>query len=178
MRQQGFTLIELTTTLLVIATLFSVGNSGYSAFVTQSRASKDISNLLLMLRSTRQQAISSSTTAVLCPSINSITCVRNWKLPVMQFEDTNKNKRRDQDEKILNILSPLSNDDVIIKYPKSQVRFNARGMAGYYNGTFSYCLEGFIHGIVISRIGRIRFAQDLDGDHIPDVNSNTPISCE
>jgi hypothetical protein len=31
---------------------------------------------------------------------------------------------------------------------------------------------------VISRIGRIRFAQDLDGDHIPDINSTTPVSCE
>jgi type IV fimbrial biogenesis protein FimT len=127
---------------------------------------------------TRQQAVVHGMTSVLCPSINDKTCVRNWKLPLIQFIDANKNNKRDPDEAIQQRFSALGTSNVVIKYPKTQVRFNAQGMANVYNGTFKYCLDKTVKGIVISRIGRIRFAQDLDGDHIPDINSTTPVSCE
>lgn len=178
MKQQGFTLIELSIVLAIVAILFSIASSSYRFVITQSRVQADVGNLLMMLRTTREQAITHSTTSVLCPSKNNKTCIRNWKLPLIQFFDSNKNKKRDNDEVILNRFEAFNGDDVFIKYPKTQVRFNEQGMANFYNGTFGYCLEQFIQGIVISRIGRIRFARDLDGDHIPDVNLNTQVSCE
>lgn len=177
MKQQGFTLIELSTVLAIVAILFSVSNASYRFLINQSRIQSDIGNLLMMLRMTRQQAIIHSTTSVLCPSSNDTTCVRNWKLPLIHFHDSNKNKKRDDNEVIIKRFKGFGGDDVFIKYPKTQVRFNEHGMANFYNGTFGYCLDDAIQGIVISRIGRIRFAQDLDGDHIPDVNANTPVSC-
>jgi type IV fimbrial biogenesis protein FimT len=178
MKQQGFTLIELTVVLTIVALLFSLGSKSYRYFIDQSRIQSDVGNLLMRLRMTRQQAVVHATTSVLCPSINDKTCVRNWKLPLIQFMDTNKNKKRDPNEAIQQRFSALGTSDVIIKYPKTQVRFNEQGMANFYNGTFGYCLDKTVKGIVISRIGRIRFAQDLDGDHIPDVNSKTSVSCE
>lgn len=177
MKQQGFTLIELTIILAIATILFSLGSSSYRFLINQSRIQADVGNLLMMLRMTRQQAILQTTTSVLCPSSDDETCERDWKLPLIQFHDTNKNKKRDNDEVILNRLGALS-EDALINYPKTQVRFNEHGMANFYNGTFGYCLGDTVQGIVISRIGRIRFAQDLDGDHIPDVNPNTPVSCE
>jgi type IV fimbrial biogenesis protein FimT len=178
MKQQGFTLIELTVVLTIVALLFSLGSKSYRSFINQSRIQSDVGNLLMRLRMTRQQAVVHATTSVLCPSINDKTCVRNWKLPLIQFMDTNKNKKRDPNEAIQQRFSALGTSDVIIKYPKTQVRFNEQGMANFYNGTFGYCFDKTVKGIVISRIGRIRFAQDLDGDHIPDVNSTTSVSCE
>jgi type IV fimbrial biogenesis protein FimT len=178
MKQQGFTLIELSIVLAIVAILFSMGNSSYRFLINQSRIQTDVGNLLMMLRMTRQQAIINTTTSVLCPSSDDKTCIRDWKLPLIQFHDTNKNKKRDEDESIQNRFDVFSGDDVFIKYPKTQVRFNEHGMANFYNGTFGYCLGESIQGIIISRIGRIRFAQDLDGDLIPDVNPNTAVSCE
>jgi type IV fimbrial biogenesis protein FimT len=177
MKQQGFTLIELTVVLAIVTILFSLGSSSYRFLIIQSRIQSDVGNLLMMLRMTRQKAIINTTTSVLCPSSDDKTCVRNWKLPLIQFNDTNKNKKRDNGEVIQHRLEALS-EDSFINYPKTQVRFDERGMANFYNGTFGYCLGDTVQGIVISRIGRIRFAQDLDGDHIPDVNPNTPVSCE
>jgi type IV fimbrial biogenesis protein FimT len=178
MKQQGFTLIELTIVLAIVIILFSLGSSSYRFLIIQSRIQSDVGNLLMMLRMTRQQAIIHTTTSVLCPSSDDTNCVRNWKLPLLQFHDINKNKKRDNDEVILNRFEAFSGDDVFINYPKTQVRFDEYGMANFYNGTFGYCLGDTVQGIVISRIGRIRFAQDLDGDHIPDVKPNTPVSCE
>jgi type IV fimbrial biogenesis protein FimT len=178
MKQQGFTLIELTIVLAIVALLFSLGSTSYRFVINQTRVQADVGNLLMMLRMTRQQAIVHSTTSVLCPSKNDKTCVRDWKLPLIQFYDINKNKKRDIDEAIQHRFQAFADDDVLIKYPKTQVRFNEQGMANFYNGTFGYCLGQFTKGIVISRIGRIRFAKDLNGDHIPDVNRNTSVSCE
>lgn len=177
MKQQGFTLIELMAVLAIVVILFNAASSSYRFLIQQSRTQADVSKLLMMLRMTREQAVVHSTVSVLCPSRDDTTCVRNWKLPLIQFHDLNKNKRRDDDEIIAHRFSGFSGNDTLLKYPKNQVRFNHQGMANFYNGTFGYCLNEFIRGIVISRTGRIRFAQDLDGDHIPDVNRNTQVSC-
>ena len=122
--------------------------------------------------------VNRSTTSVLCPTENGNRCVRNWKLPLMLFSDSNKNKKRDTNEPIISLFEAFSEADTLLDYPKTQIRFNEHGMANYYNGTMSYCLNQTVKGIIISRVGRIRFARDLDGDHIPDVNPSTPVSCQ
>jgi type IV fimbrial biogenesis protein FimT len=177
MKQQGFTLIELTIVLAIVALLLSVGSPSYRFLINQSRIQSDVGNLLMMLRMTRQHAVTNAATTVLCPSNDDKTCIRDWKLPLIQFIDSNKNKKRDPDEGIEKRFPAFDGDDVFIKYPKTQVRFDEQGMANFYNGTFGYCLDEKVKGIIISRIGRIRFAQDLDGDHIPDVNPDTPVTC-
>jgi type IV fimbrial biogenesis protein FimT len=177
MKQHGFTLIELTIVLTIVSLIFSFANPSYRFIINQLRAKSDINNLLTMLRTTREYAIINAATTVLCPTNDERICVRNWKLPTIQFIDRNNNKQRDPDESIQKRFKALGEDDVFIKYPKTQVRFNKSGMASFYNGTFGYCLGDTIKGIIISRIGRIRFAQDLNGDNIPDINLNTVVAC-
>ncbi len=178
MKQQGFTLIELITVCAITSIVAFAGSNSYSFLKARLQMDVDKSRLLSMVRMTRQQSIIYSSTMVLCPSMDTKTCIRNWKLPIILFNDINKNKKRDDNEPITHQFSPFDNKDVSINYPKSQIRFNSQGMANYYNGTLSYCSNEFVEAIVISRIGRIRFAQDLDGDHIPDVNLRTPVTCE
>jgi len=178
MKQQGFTLIELLIVCAIVAIISYTASPSFAFIIEQNRINSDISRLLLMIQSARQNSITSSTTTVLCPSENNSHCIRNWKLPLMLFNDSNKNKKRDENEEIINQFEAFSATDIKIKYPKTQIRFNEHGMANYYNGTLSYCLNQSVKGIIISRIGRIRFALDLDGDHIPDVNSNKSVSCQ
>lgn len=178
MKQNGFTLIELITTCAITSLIAFSGSSSYAFLKIQSQISTDKSRLLSMVRMARHQSVNSSTTTALCPSIDTKTCIRNWKLPIILFNDINKNKRRDDNEPITQKFSPFDNKDITISYPKTQIRFNSQGIANYYNGTLSYCYNEFVAAIVISRVGRIRFAQDLDGDHIPDVNLRTPVKCE
>lgn len=177
MKQQGFTLIELIICCAIIVIINLSFSSSFAFILDKARVDKDIVRLLLMVQTTRQYSINQSSTTVLCPSQDQKNCIRNWKLPLMLFHDTNKNTIRDPNEIILNSFDAFNEDDIQIYYPKSQIRFNESGMANFYNGTLSYCLKQHIEGIIISRIGRIRLAQDLDGDHIPDVRLGTPVNC-
>jgi len=178
MKQQGYTLIELLIVCAIVAFISYAIKPSFAFMIEQNRVNTDISRLLLMIQATRQNSINHSTTSVLCPSENGSRCIRNWKLPLMLFNDSNKNKKRDANEAIISQFEAFSDPNILLRYPKTQIRFNEHGMANYYNGTLSYCLNQTVKGIIISRIGRIRFAQDIDGDHIPDVNPNTPVSCQ
>jgi type IV fimbrial biogenesis protein FimT len=144
----------------------------------QYQANSDISELLLQIRTTRQYAITYSQYAVLCPSHNKRNCVNDWKAEKMIFLDTNNNNIRDANEVIERQFNALLDNNIVVKYPKTQIRFNDQGIANFFNGTLAYCSGGIIHGLVISRLGRIRMAQDLDGDHNPDVNNNTAANCD
>lgn len=176
-KQIGFTLIELLCVTSIIIIISLTAHPSLIGIIEQSKANTDISRLLLLIQTTRLNSINHSVTTVLCPNEDQINCIRNWKLPLMIFNDENKNKKRDASEQILHQFKGFTEEGVHINYPKSQIRFNEAGMANFYNGTMSYCLNQYIEGIVISRVGRIRFAQDLDGDHIPDVNLNNPVTC-
>lgn len=177
MKQQGFTLIELSIVLAITALIVSFASPSYQFVMSQLQIQSDVGRLLMMLRTTREHAIISSATTVLCPSSDDKTCTQNWKLPLIQFTDSNLNKVRDTNEVIQKRFKAFKGDNIFIKYPKTQVRFNEYGMANFYNGTFGYCFKQTVKGVIISRMGRIRFAQDLNNDQVPDIDLKTPVSC-
>ena len=178
MKQQGFTLTELITTMVILSILSIYSMGSLSGLLHSYQAHSDISELLLQIRTTRQYAITYSQYAVLCPSHNKQTCINDWKAEKMLFLDTNNNNKRDANEVIEHQFNALLDSNIEVKYPKTQIRFNDQGSANFFNGTLAYCSGDIIHGLVISRLGRIRMAQDLDGDHIPDVNRNTAVNCD
>ena len=178
MKQQGFTLLELMAVCLIMSLMAFIGSSGYGFMITQSNINNDKMRLLSMVQMTRQLSITNSAVTVLCPTEDNTNCVRDWNLPFIQFHDLNKNNKRDPDEAITQRFEPFDREDTVLNFPKTQIRFNEEGFANYYNGTLSYCSGDVIAGLIISRIGRIRYAQDINGDHIPDVNSSTPVTCK
>jgi Tfp pilus assembly protein FimT len=178
MKQSGFSLVELATTTAIILMIYSVCAGDIDYLLQKSQAHNDLSTLLQQVSAARQLAITYSQPAVLCPTRNQQDCINDWKAPKIIFIDSNNNKRRDSNEVIDRRFSAVINNNIRIRYPKTQIRFDKQGIANFYNGTLAYCFNDIIKGLVISRLGRIRIAQDLNGDHTPDVNSNTPVSCE
>lgn len=177
MKQQGFTLIELLISMVIVLILANYSISATRDLLLHTQAKSDISELLLQVRTARHYAIINSQHTVLCPSYNTLTCVNDWKAAKVLFLDINNNKKRDMNEPIERQFNSLLNPSIKIRYPKSQIRFNEQGITHFFNGTLSYCLDNIIYGLVISRLGRIRIAYDLDGDNIPDVNRNKTVSC-
>lgn len=177
MKQQGFTLTETLVTTAIILIISNSGISTFQGLIQQSKAHSDFSELLLQIRTTRQFAITHAQNAVLCPTQDSTNCINDWKAAKLIFFDTNSNNKRDANEPIEQRFNAIGSSHAIIQYPKTQIRFNEQGVTHFYNGTLAYCLEDIVQGLVISRLGRIRIAHDINGDNIPDVNQDKTVSC-
>lgn len=177
MKQQGFTLTETLVTTAIIAIISSAGMDTFQGLIQKTRAHSDFSELLLQVRTARQYAITHSQQVVLCPSFDSTNCINNWKAPKLIFFDSNDNKKRDSSEAIERRFNAINSPNSVIKYSKTQIRFNEQGVTHFFNGTLAYCLDDLVQGLVISRLGRIRIAHDLNGDNIPDVSKDKTVSC-
>ena len=177
MKQQGITLVELITTTAIILLTSIIGVGDFSSLLQKSQAKSDFLALLQQANATRQYAISNLQPAIFCPSYNKKDCVNDWNAQKMIFLDTNNNQKRESNESIKGVFSAVLDKDIRIKYPKTQIRFDERGITNFYNGTLAYCMKDIIKGLVISKLGRIRIAQDLNGDNIPDISANKPVSC-
>lgn len=177
MKQQGLTLIELTTAIAIITLTSTIGVGQFNSLLKNSQARNGFLALLQQTNATRQYAISNLQPAIFCPSYNKKDCVNDWKAQKMIFLDSNDNQKRDSNESIKGLFSAVLDKNIRIKYPKTQIRFDERGITNFYNGTLAYCMKDIIKGLVISKLGRIRIAQDLNGDKIPDINANKPVSC-
>lgn len=174
---KAFTLIELLIVLVLVGIL-SFFTAGASESISHgTKVWLEPKRLLTLIQQTRSIAISKKQAAVLCPSENSLDCKTNWELPLIQFVDSNDNKKRDPEEALLAHVSPYTNVDRKIQYPRSQIRFDSDGRINGYTGTLAYCSMTKTIGIVLSRVGRIRYAYDLNSDGIPDIEPNKPVVC-
>ena len=174
---KAFTLIELLIVLVIVGIISFLTAGALDSISHSTKLWIEPKRIFTLIQQTRNIAISQRQSAVLCPSGNSIDCTTNWELPIMQFVDSNNNKKRDPTEPLLNHVSPYLNIDRKIQYPRSQIRFDSDGRIIGYTGTLAYCSIGKTTGIVLSRVGRVRYAQDLDNDGIPDIEPNKPVIC-
>jgi len=174
---RAFTLIELLTVLTIVGLLAFITASAVESISFNAKTWLEPKRLFSLIQQTRSLAISSEQDAVLCPSANTYVCVTDWELPIIQFLDINNNKKRDQDEPLISRSDPYQNIQRQIQYRLSQIRFDREGQINGYTGTLKYCTSDKTTGIVLSRVGRIRYAQDLDGDGIPDIEPNKPVVC-
>lgn len=174
---KAFTLIELLIVLVLVSILSFYTASALESTLQQTKAWLEPKRLFTLIQQTRNLAITQKQPAVLCPSENSYDCKTDWELPLIQFIDSNNNRKRDPLEPLINEIAPYVNIDRQIRYPRSQIRFDSDGRINGYTGTLAYCSIVKTTGVVLSRVGRIRYAQDLDDDGIPDIELNKPVVC-
>ena len=172
MKQSGVTLIELIVVTAIImivcqATSHSIGATKY--WLEPKR-------ILSTIQEIRSIAITNRHPTILCPSADSYQCIKDWQLPLIVFMDVNNNKKRDLDESIIKTLIPYSGIERSIEYPRSQIRFNEQGQINGYTGTLKYCSKYNTKGIVLSRVGRIRYIESLDANN-PDTGSDSSVIC-
>ena len=74
MRQKGYTLIELLTTLGVATVLISVAMPNMQSFRMNSRQTGKINELIATMHLARNTAVTTNTRVTLCASSNGNTC--------------------------------------------------------------------------------------------------------
>jgi type IV fimbrial biogenesis protein FimT len=164
MKQQGFTLIEL---VIVISLVFTIGHLTID-IIGSTKYWLEPKRLFSALQEIRNIAVTKRQFTVLCPSSDSYNCTTDWQLSLIMFIDLNDNKLRDNDEQIIQTITPYNGVDRLITYPRTQIRFNPEGEINGYTGTLRYCSEFNAKGIVLSRVGRIRYLLETEDNDICD----------
>lgn len=159
--QCGMTLLELMVTLAISSVLLAVSIPALSDIGASLKVRADKQNLVALINSARQHAITSNQFVAICHLKDNVCDGANSKLTM--FVDTNDNRQLDIDEQQLETLE-IDIGPSLSWNKTTRIRFDNQGHA--LNGTLQYCqgnkeqLTGF--QIIISRPGRIRFSDKLD----------------
>ena len=145
MRQKGYTLIELLTTLGVATVLISVAMPNLQSFRMNSRQTGKINELISTIHLARNTAVTTNTRVTLCASSNGNTCESvAWDKGWIAFVDRDSDQNVDDDEAILRVGTAV--DGVTISSGQYanflMYRPNGRVMGNAVNqnkGQFTFC---------------------------------------
>jgi type IV fimbrial biogenesis protein FimT len=73
-RENGFTLVELLITIVVVSILLATGVPSFMEFVKNNRLSAQANNLVISIQVARNEAIKRGSGAVICASTDQATC--------------------------------------------------------------------------------------------------------
>jgi type IV fimbrial biogenesis protein FimT len=92
-RENGFTLVELLITIVIVTTLLAMGVPSFRDFLKNNRLVAQSNGLVAALQLARSEAVKRSTDTVMCASSNQTTCTGNsdWDKGWIVFSDLNLN---------------------------------------------------------------------------------------
>lgn len=163
-RVNGFTLVELLTTLFVLITLLVVGISAMVSWIHQQRSTALQRSLLHSIHYARAQSIALQSTVTLCPGRDD--CTTTWGERLLIFADVNGNGLLDNTDYVLKhveVVKPLGILNWRSFRRKAYLQFNAHGTTNALNGTFTFCSDSTKHDysfrITVGITGRLRIRE-------------------
>lgn len=158
MKNRGYTLIELLTTLSVISLLLVIAVPAFSTLIDRQQLRSAGQTLFLALNSTRATAITRQQRITLWNQDG------NWRDGVILFKDDNANGKKDVDEETLRQFNDFSHLRISgNRWVSNYVSYSADGSAvtasgAFQVGTISICKPNVANGyqLVISIGGRVR----------------------
>jgi type IV fimbrial biogenesis protein FimT len=151
--QRGITLLDLLATLSISAILSSTAITGLFKLKANFSVMADKNNLLTLVKSARQTAITNNSYTTIC-HLEDNECT-DFSSPLTGFTDNNNNQILDTGETVIAITTIDQRANVYWNR-HNRVRFEPNGRAGGFNGTLSYCGESEKFAVIISRVGRLR----------------------
>ncbi|ERS84018.1 MULTISPECIES: GspH/FimT family pseudopilin [Marinobacter] len=94
-RSGGFTLIELTLTLSIMAILATLASVSWPQLITSTRHTDTVNQIHRMFASARSLAVTRRTVITVCPLTPAQSCIDDWNRPVHVFLDADNDKRPD-----------------------------------------------------------------------------------
>ena len=175
--RQGFTLVEVLTTVLVITVLLVMVAPSMSALIKRNSLVALHGSLRSSLSVARTQAVETGQAVSVCPMSRSGGCAfpsGDWSRGWIIFEDPDHTGQcagpneagfcDGTQNRVLKIRPPLDSGYVIRSnhHVSRRVRFSATGMSYGHNGRFTLCaLSGQVKpvGLVVAATGRVRRAR-------------------
>jgi type IV fimbrial biogenesis protein FimT len=182
-RSRGFTLIEAMVTIVLLAVFVSTAVPSYQWLLTRNRVVSEINSFVATLQLARTEAIKRGQTVRVCTSSSGTGCSTSadWDDGWLVFVDTDDDGDFDSNETRLRVGQGFSSGDrftgnthVAHKVSFTRIGFVTQG------GSLTLCPSSGntseARAIVISLVGRVRLAEDDDGDGIVET-SGSNVSC-
>lgn len=183
--QRGFTLIELMISIAVIALITASVSGTWTLLVKRQTSYAAQSTLSQAFASARSEAVTSGTTATICPLDHDRECSRNWNLPVTVFLDPLNEYALSSNTELVRIFE-LPDNGILTASKSGPVerryfQYNPDGTARGTLGNIVWCPTDYDTSTAIQlRMnfgGRITWAKDSDGDGLKEDVQGQPLSC-
>jgi len=143
-RITGFTMIELITTMSIVAILLGIGVPSFRYITNADRASSEINGLLGDLQFARAQAIRSGQAVSVCSTTNGATCgaSNSWRTGWLVFSDTGVQGTIDGTDTILKAQKGFTGTDTLVAdNAVTVVTFNRDGFSINLPGPITFALH-------------------------------------
>lgn len=158
---RGFTLVELSVSLAVLALLTAIALPSLQDFRVRQQANATMNLLVSHFASARMAAVSHGVPVVVCPSEGAGSCREDtdWGGHWLSFRDPDGNRQPDED------IDIYRNDTVpgdphirlVATQGRKHVRYQPSGMSYGTNLTIRICHDGLVAGsVILNNTGRAR----------------------
>jgi type IV fimbrial biogenesis protein FimT len=168
-RARGFTLVEMMIALLVVAVVLAIGAPSFSSLIKNNRMLSQVYELRAVLNNARSEALAQRNFVTVCSSSDGSTCSGEWKDGYIAFIDMDGDTETTDlgeaggDEIIIAKTLDIADSRFSIDYSETRIRFNSRGYATGFSGTFTLCDDRGAQearGVILTPAGIVRAPED------------------
>lgn len=184
--KNGFTIIELMLTILIVSIVAAFGVPGFQETIRNNRLASQTNSLLGTLNFARSEAAKlGNTTVTICGSSNQTACnTSNWESGWIIFRDTDADGAVDTGEQILRVQEALTGGNTLRTsgFPSlARIQFGNRGNITQQGSLVLCDSRGTTsaRAIVLNLSGQARSATDDDAtaDNIVNIHSGGNATC-
>jgi len=183
--QTGVTLLELLITMVILTVIISMAIPASSKLIELSQAKSVTQQIYRAIQFTRAEAIKRGESVVICPlDIATGVCSSDWSQALMSFPDSDGDGALSGPEKVLLTVPEVTAGKVFVRPGfLKRVQFNGLGYSPGVMGNLTYCPRGesttpaAIRRLIFTMNGRTRWAQDNDGNGVPEDSEGNPLNC-
>ncbi len=164
-RSHGLTLIEMITTVAVIAITTSLALPSFARFIDSNQQTTAINQFATSLAQARFRAVSHLQQVILCPSNNQTDCTGGyeWHHGYISFVDSDRDRQRDSNEALIAVVQAYP-ADISIKTStgRRKILFRSSGSSAGSNATIKVCSKHndiAAKALILSNSGRARLSK-------------------
>jgi type IV fimbrial biogenesis protein FimT len=181
---QGFSLLELLVSLLLVSVLAGMALFSTPALVAFKRSETALQELRTAINYARHTAIVYKTPVIICPKGDGGCGSRNtWHRGALIFADKDGDHAFGQADTLLSQTAAVDSGRIYWRAfrSRSYLLFTPRGLTDWQNGHLLYCPHDrdpvYARQLVLNVTGRTYASRDRDGDNIHEDVRGRDLDC-